>query len=88
MEPEFSLRFSQEPIAVPAVSEINPVNDISHSLFKIQFNILPHLRLDLQSGLFPYVFQLKFCMQFLLPSKGHMPTNLILINFTTRILLS
>jgi len=87
MEMQFSLHFSQEHIAVSAVSEINPVHDIPPSLFKIQFNIIPHLGLDLQSGLFPYVSPLKSCMHLLLLSKGHVPINLILINFTTRILL-
>lgn len=88
MKPEFSLHSSQEPIAVPVVSEINPGHDISPSLFKIHFNIIPHLGLDPQSDLFPYVSPLKVCMHFLLPYKGNTPINLILINLTTRILLS
>jgi hypothetical protein len=88
MEPNFSLHISQQPIAVSGVSEINLVHDISLSLFKIQFNIISHLGLDLQSGLFPYISPLKSCMHFLLPYKCHMPINLILTNFTTRILLS
>jgi hypothetical protein len=67
MEPQFSSQFSQEPIVASVVSEANPVHYISPSLFKIQFNIIPHLGLDLQSGLFPYVSPLKSCMHFLLP---------------------
>jgi len=45
--------FTAEPIAGYAVSEINPVYDISPSLFTIHFNIIPHLGLDLQNGIFP-----------------------------------
>jgi hypothetical protein len=84
MEPEFSLHFSKQPITVSVVNEINPVHNISPSLLKIQLNSIVHLGLDLQSGLFPYVSPLKSCMHFLLRYKGHMPINIILINFITR----
>jgi hypothetical protein len=54
--PKVHYRVRKSPLLVPIVSQIDPVHTILSYLFKIHFNIVPHLRLGLPSGLLPSGF--------------------------------
>jgi hypothetical protein len=44
---------SQEPSTGPYSEQDHPVHTLSHDFFKINFNIISHLRKGLPSGFFP-----------------------------------
>jgi hypothetical protein len=87
MEPEGSLPHSQMPATYPypepdRSSLCPPTN---HS--KIRFNIIPHLRLDLPSGLLPWGFPTKALYALLLsPIHATCPAHLSLLNLITRMI--
>jgi hypothetical protein len=51
--PKIHCRVHKSPPLVPMLSQMDPVHTMPSHLSKIHFNIVPHLRLDLPSGLFP-----------------------------------
>jgi hypothetical protein len=53
MKSEGSWSFSQEPKLAPFLKQFNPVN-ILKLFFKIQFNVIPYLRIDPTSGYIPF----------------------------------
>ena len=74
---------------VSILSQLEPVHTPTFHFLKIHFNIIPHLRLGLPSGLFPSGFPSKTMYTPLpLPHTRYIPPpNLILLDFITRKLL-
>lgn len=67
MKPEGSLPFSQEPTIGPSPESDDSIPH-THKLyfFKIRFNIIFHMRIDILSGVFLSCFRLKCLFVFLL----------------------
>jgi hypothetical protein len=68
---------------IPDLWQLNPVCILTPKLSEIYFDIILRLFLSLPTGLFPWRFQLQFCMHFLPPSLClFMPSPLIQSHFS------
>ena len=88
MEPEGSLPHSQCPPPFPVLSHIDPAHAPTSHLLLSSLLLSSHLRQGLLSSLFPSGFPTKtLYAPVLFPIHDTCPTNLILLDFITRILL-
>ena len=85
--PNVHYRIHKSSPHVPLLSKINQVYDSPLQFLNMHFNIIPHLRLGLPSGIFPSNLATKtLYAPHLFPIRATCPAHLIFLYLITRII--